>query len=176
MVCVLQALLNPFKNQLTLLLYCASTRGEKKMSQVAITNRTLDNLKPSIKPYFLRDSTLKGFGVKVNPTGTVKFVVEVWHEGRSSRKTLGDYPILDLQQARIDALTYLSKVKPGQLAILEKQEISLRKLFDLYISGGRLKARTVTDYKEAVFYYLSDWLTKPVSSIKMIEKRFYLVT
>ena len=93
------------------------------MFQIAITNRALSNLKPSTKPYFLRDSTLKGFGVKVNPSGAIRFIAEVWHEGRSSRKTLGDYPILDLQQARVDALAYLSQVKSGQMLNQERHEI-----------------------------------------------------
>ncbi len=143
------------------------------MSQVTITNRTLSNLKPSEKPYFLRDCTLKGFGVKVNPTGAIKFVAEVWHEGKSNRKTLGEHPVLNLQQARIDALTYISLVKSGQMAMKSK-EISLGNLFNRYISGGRLKDRTIRDYKEAIEFYFSDWLNKPVSSItkQMVEKRF----
>ena len=59
------------------------------MSKIAVTNRTPDNLKPSIKPYFLRDATLKGFGVRVNPSGLIRYIAEVKHKGRASRKTLG---------------------------------------------------------------------------------------
>lgn len=35
----------------------------------------------------------------------------------------------------------------------------------------------MTDYSEAVSFYLQDWLKKPVSSItkQMVEKRFYLI-
>jgi len=34
------------------------------MSHVSIINKLLSNLKPTIKPYFLRDSNLKGFSIK----------------------------------------------------------------------------------------------------------------
>ena len=40
-----------------------------------------------------------------------------------------------------------------------------------------MKARTVTDYKEAVLFYLSDWLDKPLYSINkwMVEKKYYQI-
>ena len=41
------------------------------MSRISITSKLLSNLKPSIKPYFLRDSNLKGFGIKVNQSGAI---------------------------------------------------------------------------------------------------------
>lgn len=143
------------------------------MSQVSITNRFLRSLKPSSKPFFIRDNILSGFAVKVNPSGTLKFIAEVWHEGRSSRKTLGEYPILDLSQARLDALAYISQAKSG-LLVAERKEKELSVIFQEYISDGRLKERTITDYREAIFFYLSDWLNKPVTSItkEMVEKRF----
>lgn len=46
-----------------------------------------------------------------------------------------------------------------------RKDKALRVLFDQYVSGGRLKPRTITDYREAVFFYLSDWLDMPVTSM-----------
>lgn len=68
------------------------------MSQVCISSSVLDNLKPQSKPYFVRNSNLKGFAVKVNPAGSIKFVAEVKNRGRSRRKTLGEYPLLRICQ------------------------------------------------------------------------------
>ncbi len=140
---------------------------------MSITSRTLNNLKPDAKPYFLRDKLLKGFGVKVNPSGTIKFIAEVRHDGRTSRKTLGDYGILNLNDARHKASDYILKVKSGQL----KKEEPLDSLFRQYVSGGRLKQRTITDYQEAIHFYLQDWLNIPVGEItkEMVEKRFYKI-
>jgi hypothetical protein len=50
------------------------------MNTITITNKSLDKLKPSSKPYFIRDISLKGFGAKANQTGSIKFVAEVWHQ------------------------------------------------------------------------------------------------
>lgn len=142
---------------------------------VAITTRTLNKLKPAAQPYFLRDTTLNGFGVKVNTSGKISFISEVWHDGRSYRKTLGSYPILQLQQARSDALAFMSSVRSGEAQRSKSSQLHLERLFKQYTASGRLKPRTVQDYQEAVFFYLSDWLKKPVSSItkQMVEKKFY---
>jgi len=54
-----------------------------------ITSRTLKSATPKSSVYFIRDSELKGFALRVFPSGTIKYVVEVWSNGRSHRKTLG---------------------------------------------------------------------------------------
>ncbi len=56
------------------------------MNKITFTNKTLTRLKSSTSPYFIRDSSLKGFGVKVNPSGTIKSVAEVWYGGRSNKR------------------------------------------------------------------------------------------
>ena len=147
------------------------------MSHVSITNKLLSNLQPDIKPYFLRDSNLKGFGVKVNPTGSVKFIAEVKHKGKSKRKTVGSFPIISLQDARAKALSFISAVKSGTLTEKQVKRVTLHAILDGYIAGDRLKPRTVRDYQEAIGFYLSDWLDHKVSEItkEMVERRFYLI-
>jgi hypothetical protein len=66
----------------------------------SITARKLNSVRPKLKPYFIRDNSVIGFAVKVNASGTIKFIAEVWHEGRSVRKTLGNYPIMSVAEAR----------------------------------------------------------------------------
>lgn len=146
------------------------------MSQVSITNRFLSSLKPKSNPYFIRDAKLKGFAVKVNPAGSIKFIAEIRHNSKTFRKTLGNYPSLALVEARSGASTYINQVKSGLLREEEKGK-SLAQLLKAYVSGGRLKQRTVRDYQEAIFFYLSDWLNKPISWItkERVEKRFYLI-
>lgn len=146
------------------------------MSQVPITNRLLSSLKPKSSPYFVRDIKLKGFAVKVNPSGIIKYIVEVRREGKTSRKTIGDYPTLNLKKAKRTATSHINNIKSG-LVHVAKNEKLLAELFEEYISGGRLKERTVTDYQEAVYFYLSDWLNKPITWIskERVEKRFYLI-
>ena len=141
-----------------------------------ITNGYLKKIKPSDKPFFIRDTTLKGFGVKVNKSGTVKFIAETWHKGRSYRQTIGEFPMLNSKQARKEAISFLNTVKSGNY---QKKYISidLQALFENYVRGNRLKVNTKKNYTEVIFFYLSDWLNKPVSSITkdMVERRFYQI-
>jgi hypothetical protein len=56
---------------------------------VSITTKTLQSIQPKSTPYFIRDSRVKGFALKLNPSGRVKFIAETWQDGRSIRKILG---------------------------------------------------------------------------------------
>jgi hypothetical protein len=141
-----------------------------------ITNRTVLKLSPKSAPYFVRDTKVKGFAIKVNPTGTIKFIAETHHEGRSIRKTLGEYPLVQAVEARQLAINFLHQVRTGQL-VKPRVSLSLQSLFDRYIAGGRLKPNTLRNYKHVVQFYLSDWLKLPVASIskQMIEERFFRI-
>jgi hypothetical protein len=63
------------------------------VSKINLSNRALLTLTTSEKPHFFRNSSLKGFGVKVNSTGILSFIAEVSYGGQSSRTTLGTYPV-----------------------------------------------------------------------------------
>ncbi len=141
-----------------------------------ITSRTLTTTRPKPVAFFIRDSKVKGFAIKVNPSGTIKYIAEVYHNGRSVRKTLGSHPILELQDARSQAITFLQQVRTGQLEKVGKA-ITLGSLFQKYTKGDRLKPNTLKNYQHVILFYLSDWLQKPVSSItkEMVEKRFYTI-
>jgi hypothetical protein len=126
---------------------------EEKMK--TITDGYLMKIKTSDKPFFIRDSTLKGFGVKGNKSGTIKFIAETWHQGRSYRQTLGEFPLLNSKKARKEAISFFTTVKAGNYRKIGKSN-NLEGLFESYISGNRLKANTVRNYKEVIYFYLSD--------------------
>jgi hypothetical protein len=52
---------------------------------------------------------------RMNPSGSIKYIAEVKHKGRASRKTLGQYPILGVTDARREALAYIASVKADSL-------------------------------------------------------------
>jgi integrase len=147
------------------------------MPPVSITPTLLSKLKPATKPYFVRDSNLQGFGLKVNPSGSVKFIAEVKYKGKSKRKTVGTHPVLSLQDAKSEALSFISGVKSGTVSESCINKVTLQIILDKYVAGDRLKPRTVQDYQEAIGFYLSDWMSSKVSSItkQMVERRFYRI-
>ena len=76
------------------------------MFQVCISSRVLNSLSPQSKPYFIKDSNVKGFAVKVNPSGSIKYLAEVKYQGLSKRKTIGEYPLISPSDARKEALAF----------------------------------------------------------------------
>jgi len=128
--------------------------------------------------YFIRDSNLKGFALRVFPSGTIKYIAEVWFKGKSHRKTLGSYPTLSLTDARQKALSFIQGVHSGHNnEKAESIQITLECLFNGYVEGDRLKPSTEKNHRQVIFFYLSDWLRQSVASItkEMIERRFYKI-
>jgi len=84
-----------------------------------ITKRVLENTtNESSKDVFLRDSNLKGFGVRVTPKGNIGFFAEGRiHKGRTKRIALGRYPVLDIDEARekADVPRHRDRIKPRTL-------------------------------------------------------------
>ena len=70
----------------------------------------------------------------MNPSGSMKYIAEVYYNGRSVRKTLGEHPIIELQDARNQAITFIQQVRSGQLEKVAKV-VSLETLFEKYIAG-----------------------------------------
>ena len=69
-----------------------------------------------------------------------------------------------------------NRVRTGQIEKVTKA-ITMGALIENYIKGDRLKPNTLRNYREVIFFYLSDWLQQPVASItkQMVEKRFYKI-
>jgi len=142
-----------------------------------LTLNVLKRLQPSDSAYFIRSTTLRGFGVKVNTSGVIKFIAETKHQGTNYRKTLGTFPALSISEAEKEAIQYLHLVQTGQLQETIRQQYTLRKLFTTYTSKVTLKPSTLKNHTQVIMFYLQDWLDKPVASItrEMVEKLFYLI-
>ena len=142
-----------------------------------ITSKTVASAQPSSSAYFIRDNDLKGFALRVFPSGTIKYIAEVWHSGKSHRKTLGPHPVLTPQDARKLALSFIRDVQSGLYDDKPKEQVTLQSLFNDYTKGDHLKPSTLKSYREVIFFYLQDWLDNPVSSISksMVEKRFCMI-
>lgn len=132
--------------------------------------------KPNQKIY--RDSAIVGFGLRVTSAGSRSFIVEKRIDGKSTRKTIGAYGALTVEQARKEAMKFLGSVAIGKNPVAEAKAnrvkvVSLQAVFDDYlISRGDLKAITVKDYRVAIENYLSNWLKKPMVEITkdMVER------
>jgi len=79
-----------------------------------ITKRSLDALNNPDKVTFFWDDSLKGFGIKVYPSGRISFVLQGRVNGRLRRYTIGRYGApWSPDQAREQALSFLSLMTQG---------------------------------------------------------------
>jgi integrase len=88
------------------------------MPVVNLTKRTIDAQRPRERPYIAFDRSLKGFGVRVLPSGSKSFVIEYRPHGGGRavgkrRLKLGSVGELTADQARTLARQQLSKVRLG---------------------------------------------------------------
>lgn len=88
-----------------------------------ITNKLLQDIKPSDKPYEIRDQRLKGFMVRVNTSGKLMYMCQF---GRGKRVTVGKVGVITLAGAREQARKILadavSGIDPRKVRKLENQE------------------------------------------------------
>ena len=81
--------------------------------QKALTNKTVEALKPKAKRYEVRDTYCPGFGVRVTPKGRKTFFVAYRYGTEQRRSTIGIHPITKLSEARAEAIAILRDVTDG---------------------------------------------------------------
>ena len=78
-----------------------------------ILNRLISELKTREKPYEIRDTELRGFILRVQPTGSKTFYAEY---GRGKRISIGRADTLTVAQARDEAKRKLANKRASELA------------------------------------------------------------
>ncbi|UWQ97486.1 integrase arm-type DNA-binding domain-containing protein [Rhodobacteraceae bacterium M385] len=105
---------------------------------VKLTKRSIDQLAISEKDYFVWDSELSGFGVRVMPSGRKSYLVQYRAGGRSRRKTIGQHGALTVDQARVEARKLLGDVARGENPAEDRQrrlrEPTISSLCDRFLS------------------------------------------
>jgi integrase len=127
-----------------------------------ITKRTVDSARPRDKPFIIFDAAVKGFGVRVMPTGARSFVLEyrpgAGGRGVAKRRlTLGRYGAMTVDQARTAALNALAHIRLGSDPQAEKSGqrasptvVDLIDLFRTEHVDAKLKAGTREGYRIAL--------------------------
>ena len=79
-----------------------------------ITKRAVDALVPEERERILWDDDIKGFGVRVHPTGRKVYIVKYRHEGRSVKVTIGPHGPVTPAAARAKAAEIVTLAKTGR--------------------------------------------------------------
>jgi len=147
-----------------------------------LTKRVVDALvAPASGQTFLRDSVLKGFGVRITAKGAIAFVVERRINGKPQRITVGPYPALTVEQARNEAQALLGKIVTGYDPVKEREEmrlkgITLHEAFKAFRQARtNLSPKTLYDYHRVMEVALSDWQAKTLREITkdMVVTRYH---
>jgi len=145
-----------------------------------LTKTVLDRLPLPESGYSIHlDTELKGFGVRVTPTGVKSFYLEKRINGKPRRIKIGRYGEMTAEQARKEAIKLSGQIATGGDPVAEKRRVklaskTLAEVFADYLESRKdLKPRTITDMKNAFKEAFPDWMSKPVVKITpaMIEKR-----
>ena len=105
------------------------------MSRVRLSESRIKALKPRKTPCDVRDSELKGFGVRVLPSGAKRYFVHSQHEGRRLWKTVGNADGMDLDEARRRARDLLAAIRHGEAPALPEDryfEAVAEEVFERY--------------------------------------------
>jgi site-specific recombinase XerD len=82
-----------------------------KISAIRVTDRTIKTAKPKSSRYEIRDTALPGFMLRVSPTGTKGFYVQL---ERGSKRKIGNAAVMTLTRARKLALSMLHRHEAGE--------------------------------------------------------------
>lgn len=105
-----------------------------------ITAKLVAAVDPEDRDVFVWDTALKGFGVRVYPSGARKFLVQWKRDGRTRRLVLGSFPLMKVEAARAKALEALARIErgedPAEERDLRKADITVTELVGLYLEEG----------------------------------------
>lgn len=81
-----------------------------------LTKRTINALKPlERRDVFVWDSEIRGLGLRLKPSGVKSFLVQYRNSAnRTRRMVIGQYGVLTVEQARIQAREHLAAVTRGE--------------------------------------------------------------
>lgn len=142
----------------------------------------IDKIQAGPKDSFHWCGEVKGFGVRVTPTGKITFVVQGRVDGSSkeARITIGAYGVFTVDQARDVAREHLRNMRMGtDPRELKKQDVAmkvtLREVADAYFDRpGMLKDSTKEEMNRHVTKVFGAWQSKAIASITEddVRKRY----
>jgi len=131
-----------------------------------ITKRTVDAAKQTDKMYFIWDSELAGFGVKILPSGRKTYLVQYRIGGRGNRTrrvTLGVHGAITADQARVEAKKTLGLVATGTDPLAERdakrEAQTVAQVLELFMAGHvmvKLAKNTQLGYESIIRIHIPE--------------------
>lgn len=137
-----------------------------------LTKRAIDALKAETTDFFVWDSQIAGFGVRVMPSGAKTYQAQYRKGGRTRRVSLGRHGKITVDEARRLAKDVMGQVamgeNPAEEIALERRAPTVSALCDRFFrehAEERCKPTTQKEYRRAL-----DLFIKPeIGSFKVID-------
>ena len=81
------------------------------MPNISLSDARIKALKARNAAYDIRDAKLRGFGVRVLPSGAKRFFIHIQHQGTRVWKTVGDASDINVEEARARATSLLAAIQ-----------------------------------------------------------------
>lgn len=137
-----------------------------------LTKRAIDALKPDAKDYFVWDSQIAGFGVRVMPSGAKTYQAQYRKGGRTRRVSVGRHGKITVDQARKLAQDIMGQVAKGENPAEELSQhrkaptiaALCERFFDAHVLE-HCKPRTQGEYRRAIKLFINPAL----GSFKVVD-------
>ena len=139
-----------------------------------LTKRTVDQITPAAVDTVHWDEELRGFGVRIWPSGRKVYMVKCRIKGRQRRITIGPHGPVTAEQARIRAHAILSEAKAGRDPAKEldqaRKSPTMKGLGERFLKEHvalRCKMTTQAEYKRSIELFINPKLgTRKVTDIE----------
>ena len=119
-----------------------------------ITKRTVDALRPKERERVVWDDDLKGFGVRVHPSGRKVFIVKTRYRGRVIKMTIGPCTAVSAAYARVRAAEIITDARAGKNPAGRRSKApTMRALGERFLEqyvSDHCKPSTAKDYRHSV--------------------------
>ena len=167
----------------------ATTAPKKQKSQarekVNLTDRLLKSLKGGEQPYEVMDIQVRGFGIRVMPSGVKTFILRRRYPGskQPARRALGSFGEMSLAEAREKARNWNALVKKGidpsaeeerqRKASLEaerqQKSNTFGSAFEAYLQRKASKLKSFRTIDRELRRECAAWMNEPLSSISPLD-------
>ena len=111
-----------------------------------ITRKTVDALSVREREYMLWDCDVRGFGVRVHPSGRKVYLVKYRHQGRVIKKTIGPHGTIPPVAARARAAEIITAARTGRDMTGQLLELRRDEGATMYDLVGRYLAEYVATH------------------------------
>ncbi|MGS3139743.1 tyrosine-type recombinase/integrase [Aeromonas sanarellii] len=158
--------------------------NEKRLK---FTKRELEKLPlPEAGRTEYSDTEVNGFRLRVTASGVKTFSVAKYQGGKFIRATIGRFPAVSVEQARMKALELIGEVattgaNPNDTKREQQSsKVTLGEALTEYLSsrGHRIKVSTSKQYRLMLSNFSGDWLEQPLANVtrERVEQRHKAIT